>query len=296
MMRASYGHYYQVPGLSMMYYENQSSSSSSGDPLSGNPDLNPEETVAYELGIKHMFDPFTILEFVAYNKTITGLVSTNLQESTEEYWQYVNSDGTGTVWGAELGLLRRSSRYFSFATNYSYSVAKGRESSPIENYSYGWGSQYPVPNDDVYLDWDQRHTANASAGMMIEQGDSFLNQSWLEGFGFRINTSYGSGIPYDNAAHDTHPFFRNQKRYPWRINTDLRVEKRFWLGGSTFNIYMDVYNLFNRRNLDHIYNVAWYDADQDGDGEPDHIAGGIAGNPNAYSPARHFFFGADIRW
>ena len=296
MIRASYGHYYQVPGLSMMYYENQSSSSSSGDPLSGNPDLNPEETVAYELGIKHMFDPYTILELVAYNKTITGLVSTDLEESTEEFWQYVNSDGTGTVWGAELGLLRRSSRYFSFAANYSYSVAKGRESSPTENYSYGWGSQYPVPNDDVYLDWDQRHTANASAGMMIQQGDSFLNQSWLEGFGFRVNTSYGSGIPYDNASHSTHPFFRNQKRYPWRINTDLRVEKRFWFGASTFNIYMDVYNLFNRKNLDHIYNVDWYDADQDGDGKPDHIAGGIAGNPNAYSPARHFFFGADIRW
>lgn len=106
-------------------------------------------------GTNTLIDPFTILELVAYNKTITGLISTDLQETTEEYWQYVNSDGTGTVWGAELGLLRRSSRYFSFAANYSYSVAKGRESSPSENYSYGWGSQYPIPRDDVYLDWDR---------------------------------------------------------------------------------------------------------------------------------------------
>ncbi|MCD6587412.1 MAG: TonB-dependent receptor [Candidatus Fermentibacteraceae bacterium] len=296
MFRASYGHYYQVPGLSMMYYESQSSSSSSGEPLSGNPNLDPEETVAYELGLKHIFDPFTLVEMVAYNKTITGLVSTDLQESTEEFWQYVNSDGTGTVWGVELGLIRRSSRFFSFAANYSYSVAKGRESSPAENYSYGWGTQFPIPRDDVYLDWDQRHTANASAGLMVERGDAFFGQRWLEGFGFRINSSFGSGIPYDNASHGTHPFFRNQERYPWRMNTDLRVEKRFWSGDLTFNIYMDVYNLFNRTNLDHIYNVAWYDADQDGDGEPDHIAGGPAGNPNAYSPQRHFFFGADIRW
>ena len=37
-------------------------------------------------------------------------------------------------------------------------------------------------------------------------------------------------------------------------------------------------------------------ADQDGDGEPDHIAGGPAGNPNAYSPARHIFFGGEFRW
>jgi len=296
MIRASYGHYYQVPGLSMMYYESQSSSSSSGEPLSGNPNLDPEETVAYELGLKHIFDPFTLIEMVAYNKTITGLVSTNLKENTEEFWQYVNSDGTGTVWGIELGLIKRSSRFFSFAANYSYSVAKGRESSPTENYSYGWNSQFPVPRDDVYLDWDQRHTANASAGMMVERGDTFFGQRWLEGFGFRINSSYGSGIPYDNAAHDTHPFFRNQERYPWRMNTDLRVEKRFWLGEMTFNVYMDVYNLFNRTNVDRIYNVAWYDSDQDGDGKPDRIAGGPAGNPNAYSPARHFFFGADIRW
>jgi len=80
------------------------------------------------------------------------------------------------------------------------------------------------------------------------------------------------------------------------MNTNLRVEKQFWFLGSTFNVYMDVFNLFNRKNLDHIYNIAWYDADQDGDGEPDRIAGGPEGNPNAYSPARHFYFGADIRW
>lgn len=296
VIRASYGHYYQVPGLSLMYYNSQSSSSSSGAPLAGNPDLEPEETVSWELGVKHMFDPFTVIEIVAYNKEIAGLVSTDLVEETEEYWQYVNSDGTGTAWGAEFGLLRRSSRYFSFALNYSYSVAKGRESSPTENYSYGWGSQYPVPNDDVYLDWDQRHTANGSAGLMVERGDHLLGQRWLEGLGFRMNTSYGSGIPYDNAGHGTHPFFRNQKRYPWRMNTDLRVEKRFWFAGTALNLYMDVYNLFGRRNVDRIYDVAWWEADQDGDGEPDHIAGGEADNPNAYSPARHFFFGAEIRW
>ena len=296
VIRASYGHYYQVPGLSLMYYDSQSSSTSSGDPLSGNPNLDPEETVSWEIGMKHMFDSYTLLELVAYNKEITGLVSTQLEEETEEYWQYVNSDGTGTVWGAELGLLRRSSRYLSFALNYSYSVAKGRESSPTENYSYGWGSQYPVPNDDIYLDWDQRHTANGSIGLMVDQGDELFGQSWLEGFGFRLNTAYGSGIPYDNAGHGTHPFFRNQKRYPWRMNTDLRVEKRFWFAGTSLNFYVDVYNLFGRRNVDRIYNVDWWEADQDGDGEPDHIAGGPAGNPNAYSPARHMFFGADIRW
>ncbi len=296
VIRASYGHYYQVPGLNMMFYESQSSSSSSGSPLAGNPDLEPEETVAYELGLKHMFNPYLMIEMVAYNKTITGLVSTDLQETTDEYWQYVNSDGTGTIWGTEFGLLKRSSRYYSFALNYSYSVAKGRESSPSENYSYGWGSQYPVPNDDVYLDWDQRHTANASVGLAVGRYDDLFGQDWLEGFGFRINSSFGSGIPYDNTAHDTHPFFRNAKRYPWRMNTNLRVEKQFWFLGSTFNVYMDVFNLFNRKNLDHIYNVPWYDADQDGDGEPDHIAGGPEGNPNAYSPARHFYFGADIRW
>lgn len=96
VIRASYGHYYQVPGLSLMYYGSQGSSSSSGAPLSGNPDLEPEETVSWELGVKHMFDPFTVAEFVAYHKEITGLVSTALVEETDEYWQYVNSDGTGT--------------------------------------------------------------------------------------------------------------------------------------------------------------------------------------------------------
>lgn len=288
VIRANYGSYCQPPGLQQMYLSSQSGSSASGELLSGNPGLEYEETVAWELGYRHLFNSYTMLDAVAYNKTSGNLVSTSPDEDTGELWQYVNSDENGKIWGVEVGLLRRSSRFFSYSLNYSYSVARGTESSSLENYSYNLNGQYPPTDDEVYLNWDQRHTATASAGLTVERGDRLLGQSWLEGFGVRLNTSYGSGMPYDNANHGVYPLERNQSRYPWRMNTDLRVEKTFWTGRNSFNVHVDVYNLFGRRNVETICDVDLW--------ETEHQAGGSEADPNAYSPARHIFIGGEFSW
>jgi len=296
IIRASYGHYYQIPNLTLMYWGSAVSQSGDLDPLEGNPDLDPEETVSYEIGLKHQFDDFTLIDLTGFYKHITGLVTTEFNETTGEYWQFVNGEGIGTIRGAELTFTRRLDRFWGINLNYTYSIAKGPRSSPLEVYQYGVGQL--LPNDDIYLDWDQRHMANASLNLQIPRGEGprIGSYHFLEGTRAGITWNYGSGIPYDNASHGTHPFFRNQKRYPARMTTNLTLSREFWIGDMTLSAYTTIYNLFNRRNIDRIYNVSWYDADQDGDGEPDHNPTGPLGNPAAWSPARHFLFGLRINW
>lgn len=296
IIRASYGHYYQVPNLTLMYWGSSVSQSGDLDPLYGNPDLDPEQTVSYELGLKHAFDDFTMVDVTGFYKNITGLVSTEYDETTGEYWRFVNGEGTGTVRGAEFTFLKRMDRFWGIDLNYTYSVAKGPRSSPLEVYQYGVAQ--PLPNDDIYLDWDQRHMANVTLNLQVPRGAGprIGGYHFLEGTRAGISWNYGSGIPYDNAGHGTHPFFRNQKTYPYRMTTNLTVNRDFWIGDLTFSAYTTIYNLFNRRNIDRIYDVAWYDADQDGDGEPDHDPTGSTGNPAAWSPSRHFLFGLRFNW
>ena len=298
MIRASYGHYVQVPNLSLLYWGSDVGYGSGSAELQGNPGLDAERTVAYELGVKHMFDERTLVDVTAFYKTITGLVSTEFDETSGYYWQFVNSEGTGTSQGVEMTLTRVFDDYWGVDLNYTYSIAKGRTSSTLEEYQYGSGGALL---DDVYLDWDQRHMANVGlrAGIPRGEGPTLGGYRFLEGTSAYVTWSYGSGIPYDNASHGTHPAFRNQKRYPFRMNTDLRISREFWLGGRrgpSITIHCDIFNLFNRRNIDRIYNVAWYDADMDGDGEPDHDPTGPLANPAAWSPARHIMFGAGIEW
>ncbi len=294
IIRMSYGHYYQVPNLSLMFWGTDVNTG--GDPLYGNPNLEPEETVSYEIGLKHQFDSFTLVGVTGFYKNISGLVSVEYQEETGTFWQFINDEGVGTVRGTEVTFMRLPHEWLGFNFNYTYSIAKGPRSSVLEEVEYGTSD--PVPHDDVYLDWDQRHMVNASFNFSVPfgEGPKIADYHFLEGAGLQLSWSYGSGIPYDNASHGTHPWFRNQKRYPARMNTNLTVDRGFDFAGIGLDFYCSVYNLFNRRNIERIYNVAWYDADMDGDGEPDHNPTGSMNNMAAWSPARHFLFGLKISW
>lgn len=298
IIRTSYGHYYQIPNLTLLYWGSSvNQSSGSIDPLYGNPNLDAEETVSYELGIKHQFDEFTLLDITGFYKHITGLVSTQFHETTGEYWQFVNGEGTGTVRGAEVTFIRRMNRFWGINLNYTYAIAKGPRSSPTEEITYYY--QYNItPNDEVYLDWDQRHMANASLELLMPQGEgpSIGNYHFLEGTGLSITWNFGSGIPYSNSGHGTHAWFRNQKRYPFRMNTNLTASREFRAGDLGLRAYCTIFNLFNRRNIDRIYSAEWYDADMNGDGSPDHDPTGPLGNQAAWSPARHFLFGLEFTW
>lgn len=80
------------------------------------------------------------------------------------------------------------------------------------------------------------------------------------------------------------------------MNTDLQISRKFWAGGQTFTMYCTIFNLFNRRNIDHIYDAAWFEQDHDGDGSPDHDPTGPYGNPGAWSPARQVLLGLKLEW
>ncbi|OPX31549.1 MAG: hypothetical protein B1H09_02690 [Gemmatimonadaceae bacterium 4484_173] len=61
-------------------------------------------------------------------------------------------------------------------------------------------------------------------------------------------------------------------------------------------MYVWVLNLFNRANINNIRDTAWYDADQDGNGQPDHDPRSASGQPDAYGRRRQIRFGIDFEW
>ena len=293
----SYGHYYQVPNMNVLYYGSDYNLSGEMS-LVGNPDLDLELTTAYEIGLRHQFNDITLLGITAFYKDMENLISTEAGASLEDFfYTYVNSTGSGSARGIELSLSRRASDFWSSSVNYTYAISKGRSSSPTENYSYGWAG-YQVPHDDTYYDWDQRHTANISLDFRVPRGEGprLADYSFLEGFGLNLIWQYGSGCPYDNPGHGTHPFFRNQNRYPAETIADLKINKQIWINDLTFNLYCNIYNVFNEKNISTIMSVSWYDADMNGDGEPDHDPTGYYGDPSAWSPSRHVLFGLSLIW
>jgi len=297
VLHFTYGHYFQMPTFDRLF-SGSSYDLSGAFPLIGNVDLDPEQTIAYEVGVKHQFDDVTLLDVTGFYKDITGLVDTERQfySAVDFYDRYVNGD-YGSVRGAELSLMRRPSGFWSFSGNYTYQVAKGKSSGATQNYSYLWAG-WVIPRREAYLDWDQRHTANLNVDFRIPQGEGPRLGSWpfLEGFGVNTSWTWGSGYPYTMSNQGTAQPEINGRRYPWTMNTDVKIDRAIWAGPLSMDVYCYIMNIFSRKNINTISDIAWYDADMDGDGRPDHDPKGPSHNPYVYSRPMNVRFGLSLEW
>ncbi len=296
VLHFTYGHYFQTPAFDMLY--NGSDFDLAGAfPMVGNPDLSPEETISYEVGVKHQFDDITMIDVTGYYKDITGQIDmqNNYYNALDSYDLYINGD-FGNVRGVELNLTRRPSNFWRGSVNYTYSVAMGKSSSARQNYDYVWAG-WVIPKKESYLEWDQRHAINMEADFRIPRGEGprIGNTTFLEGFGVNVSWRGGSGFPYSESNQGTAMPEINGSRYPWTMSTTLKVNKTFWISSITLNAWCRIDNLFGRQNINSL-TPYWYDADQDGNGEPDHDPTGSMGNPYVFSRPRIIKFGLGFEW
>ncbi len=297
-MYFSYGHYFQMPEFSRIF-SGADYSFSEDIPVVGYLDLSPEKTVSYEVGLKYQLNDVSMLDICGYIKNISALTGTRrIQFGTAPAYDLYVNNGYGNVRGSEITYSLRPSGFFKGNLSYSYSIARGRNSIALQNYLYsiyGWNP----PGEEHYLDWDQRHTVNAELDFRIPRGEGprIGNTPFLEGFGIHLSLDFGSGFPY-TASNQGSPEPRiNMERYPATTMARLKVNRKFWIGSITLDAWCQVYNLFNRRNIDLIMDVEWYEAGgylYDSSRDPDPT--GVLDNPYAYGMPRMVQFGLGIEW
>ncbi len=269
VLHFTYGHYFQVPP----YYQMITSYVFSGAfPVVGNPNLEPEKTIAYELGIKHGFTEDFIVDITAFYKDIFGWARSNMYpigQTGENYTSFTNED-YGYARGIEVSFIKRTGGaflpYLGLNANYTYQIALGSFSSPWQAYRWQW-ARYPLPPKEMYLDWDIRHKLNVVISWIVPKGaKGFAFDDW----GITINHSYSSGAPWTPPFRSSRDAMEkiNAERMPSTQNTDLRIFKNFSIGGhGSLQLFLDVYNLLNVRNLNSIADAQWYDQFGDPEGE-----------------------------
>ncbi|MCD4775986.1 MAG: TonB-dependent receptor [Candidatus Aegiribacteria sp.] len=285
----TYGHYFQMPNMNQMYFGTDYNASETAT-IVGNPDLDAQRTISYEAGLRHRFTNRASMAVSGFYKDITGLVrtSSHYSESFGNYFQYSNDESFGSVRGMEINFVRLPGDYISGSINYTYSIAQGKYSSATSQYEYSAQGDTIPPSEDNYLDWDQRHVASAhfNYALLRGSGPRVYGIYPLEGIELAVDCTYGSGFPYSPPSGASDIPRVNTERYPWTMQTDVKLSRRIWVTPLEFRASITIYNMFNRSNLDRIYDVAYYQST----GEP----GGIMNNPGAYSPARHFLLSLDI--
>ncbi|MCP5062999.1 MAG: TonB-dependent receptor [Ignavibacteriae bacterium] len=242
----SYGHFFQMPTMQYLYQNNDYIIDQSQlNSVTGNPNLEAQKTVKYELGLQQVIFPNVALDLSVYYSDIRNLLATEIISTYEgfKYARFTNQD-YANVTGVIASLDKRFADYFSLKVDYTLQIAEGNSSDPMSVFNDTKGSVEPE-KVVVPLDWDQRHTVNLTANVG-QPGD------WIVG----IIARYGSGTPFtEDIVLSNSVRFENGGRKPSTFYFDLKADKNFNFLGIDWHAILLVYNLFDIHNEVGVYST-----------------------------------------
>jgi outer membrane receptor protein involved in Fe transport len=258
VLYASYGHFFQPVELGELY-QSLNADVTSGLPLIGNPDLPPEKTIAYEVGLRHAFTPDLAGEVTAYYKDVKNLLATReiistLNNNPVSYTIFLIDD-YAVVKGVDVTLMRRASDFLSGSLSYSYLDAKGTGSSAREFYYLFQDTETPIPNREYPLEFDVTHTFKANLNMYLPRdfGPTILGLNPVGDLNANMQFTFATGIPYTPTDSRGNPGDVGSRRLPSTQNTNLRVDKYIALGRLDMGLFVDIRNLFDHVNIVDVY-------------------------------------------
>lgn len=249
----SYGHFFQNPEYQFLY-ENSQYDLGVREPLFGQPDLDAQRTVAYQVGINHQLADNVAVTLTAYYKDITGLIGTHYYLPFVDgryvgYTVYINED-YANIKGFEFELTMRRSKNISGGFTYSYQVAKGSASSETE--------QYPGTTESTllyYLGFDKTHSLNANVSLdfAANEGPDFFGIPILERTYWNFIVRASSGYPYTPGGRDVGFVILNSARMPWSFRLDVEAGRDWYVGGVKLTLFAEALNLTNYNNVVSVY-------------------------------------------
>jgi outer membrane receptor for ferrienterochelin and colicin len=247
VMSFHYGRYFQVPDRAYIYQGRNISATARG-----NPNLQPETDIAYQLGVQHLFNKEIYGQFGVYFKDIFGLLTT-VDEAVPGFAitvpTYVNGD-YASARGIEVTIIKRHSHGFSGELNYTYQNATGTASDPNRALPTAGNlrDQYK-PTSEQPLDWDQRHNISATLRLGNEK-------DWAATFVY----TFGTGFPYTPLERESRrldPSLTNSQRLPSTSTLSCQAERFFRVWGQSVTLYLQASNLLDSKNISNLQPSIW---------------------------------------
>lgn len=262
----SYGHFSKWPKPHFVYAKLSPANAQSSFQRFGNPNLDPETTVAYELGLRTQFTNDDVLTVTAYYKDIFDYISTRTARitsarfATQRFITYVNTDYARSR-GLEVEFKKRIARWFNGSASFSYAIVTGKSSSADEGVLVLTGDLDETIKEE-FVSWDRPFTASLSANFYIEKGNPLfgLAPGILDDINLYMRFFFQSGKRYTpavftgNYSADGRPDYeflrreRNTKVADDWMWMDLNLEKYFALGGLRFSVFMEINNVLDFKN------------------------------------------------
>jgi outer membrane receptor protein involved in Fe transport len=306
----SYGHFSKLPKPTYVYSKLTESSARSTVQTIGNPNLNPETTVAYELGLRNQLTENDVLTVTAYYKDIFDYITarsvraTSVRFASGTYTTYVNSDYARTR-GVELEYTKRMGTHLYTTFSGSYSIATGKSSSATEQLFNLTSGGIETSIKENFVSWDRPLQASLSLNLNTKKGEPLFDfaPGILDDYNLYVRAFYQSGKRYtaqlySGVGTDGRPEYRTDYDHLYEMvgkdwfYINLNLEKYFDLGFAKFTVSMEVQNVLNNKNSQ-IINPVTGRAYEYGDDTPlsyndprfPQLQGTVS--PYPYNPARY---------
>jgi outer membrane receptor protein involved in Fe transport len=303
----NYGQFTQIPSYRYVYSKLNSISSESF-PLQGNPNLNPQISVNYEVGAKDQFLPsaaanltFFVRDVYDYPSAtrVDPLTGSNIQS----YFIYLNGHFSRSK-GIEMELEKRRSHHWSSKFTYSFQQTKGKSSNPNEDkvlQEIGGTSETRL--SEVFVSWNRPHKLTANFDLRFDD-DAPGSMPWLRRAGINIYLQGESGRAY--TPYDV--YYQNpiglpySKNAPFQITTDLKINRWFRMMDRRFDFSIQGTNIFSNHLIYRVDPVTgkgyvWGEGRFDPTyvhGLNDYVKTGTVDDPSNYGPGAQWRLQLDV--
>jgi outer membrane receptor protein involved in Fe transport len=221
-------------------------------PILGNPLLEPEETIAYEIGLKQKLTQNMFFEVNLWLKKTSNMVGTvwvpqftDATHTNPQYGVFANLDYSSAR-GIDFTLKKRYSNYIDFEFNYSYSLSTGIREDQFQ----GYRSRHTpalMPAQERILNWNQPHVLRFNFFLRYPPTmDSYI----LRNLRFSLLYSGNSGYPYTpSTVREVAIGPINSSQRPFQHYIDVRLIKSFMLSSFSISPYIEVDNLLDTKNI-----------------------------------------------
>jgi len=327
VMYFNYGHSTVLPHPSYLYtgldpqYSDQSTLS-----FLGNPNLDPEVDISYELGLKSQITSNDALNVSAFWKDKYDFItsaSVQIKDITgKEVTRTIriNSD-YARIRGLEFSYIKRIKKWFRGQLSFAYMNAAGQSASASESLKEIINSGNREDTKEYPLPWDRPLDIKFNTLFIVNNESGLLNINFFNKFKFYLEGNYRSGIRY--TPYILQGYENYSKRPIYVINTDPKARYselgKYWLWFDAnlmkwwnlknveLILTFEITNIFNNKNAA-ILNPVTGNAYEYGDPVPSEWRDPMFNdprdprssnlppdNPARYLPQRHFLLGLSLK-
>ena len=270
----NYGHSTRIPHPSYVYagldpfYQDQSDL-----PDLGNPNLNPEVDISYEIGLRNQITANDALNVSAFWRDKYEFVTTQLirvsdvdgRDVTKAF--RINGD-YARARGVELSYLKRYKDLLRGQLSFTYSRAEGLSSTNDDNLNSINASQNIGSNIETPLAWDRPFDIKGNITFTYDRPDPLFDLAVLNQFQMFLSAVWRSGTrytPMELVGYERNPVTGQQdwrpiyetlddpaKRYselgPAWFYMDFNLQKWFEVGGTKLSAFLEITNILNNKS------------------------------------------------